>query len=963
MRLNRKGFTLIELLATITILAVVSSITLGIVNFNITSAKEKSKNLTISNVEKQAYNYILENINPSIWLDKNGNKEYQCIQIKKLIDAGYIKQTDINNNRDILSESMYIQIERDKSTKTITKQELVRDETLSCPYVSNNNIVNCTISQNDEWTNSKDVTLLYKISSNNDDMIYDNYIGQFELLNNINATIIDNLTYIPSDEGENVFNFTPNFSDTSNIVNVHLKVTSNGIISSKLLYNLGVSDTISGKKSTVSTELASSVCHINKIDSVLPSVELIDSDYEDAYDTLGNITIPIVFKDNESGIDINKIDKSNIVPLLNNNEINKTSINLLCDSNNINIYQCSIVISNIKGVGNLSLKFKKSSFYDRTGNTNEETVLNTNILIDTDSPNASLIAKYYVDGNCQGSYDGSWTNSSICLEGTATKSTGTINMYSFNNSSTDFSDLILIDNPVSTFTAYKYLVSTLSKEFYFHAMDYSGNMSTSNKINVMIDKKIPKITVENQENKNITIKFEDNNSGLKEYLISTSETGKYMSISGSPKEKTISYTVPNYGKYYIIVHDVAGNEKKTTVTINDSTQNIIDINLNATVGNNDYDGNWTNQNVVLTGIASSSKDNIVGYCFSTTSYCSSFTEYSGLNITKTKTLGNTNKTYYFIVKTSSGEITASDGIMIRVDNESPTLKPASFSGGTYNTWTNQNITLTLTGNDDLSGVDYYEYSSDSGETYTRMNSNMISFTNSVNKKYYFRVVDKAGNVSSDRKYTIKIDKIKPTCSVTNMTSGGSEDGVNLKISCSDSGGSGCIKQAYNYYNIKAGDKTYTVEDNVGNKGTCNVKVYANRRRSSCKWNNWYVDYDSCLNMLETCLPKLGQYAYYIDVSINKWYKVNENALKLDFVYECIKDSGVTPTPPHGACMSEMNLLSEPECSFCTRYYSDIKNTGSWPCSGEECYIGNSCGPNKDTRNQYHYFTIYDTILY
>ena len=150
---------------------------------------------------------------------------------------------------------------------------------------------------------------------------------------------------------------------------------------------------------------------------------------------------------------------------------------------------------------------------------------------------------------------------------------------------------------------------------------------------------------------------------------------------------------------------------------------------------------------------------------------------------------------------------------------------------------------------------------------------------------------------------------------------------------------------------------------MGNKGTCNVKVYANRRRSSCKWNNWYVDHDSCINMLETCLPKLGQYAYYIDVSINKWYKVNENALKSDFVYECIKDSGVTPNPPDGTCMSEMNLLSEPECSFCTRYYSDIKNTGSWPCSGEECYIGNSCGPNKDTRNQYHYFTIYDTILY
>ena len=108
MILNKKGFTLIELLATIIIISIIFTITISVVNVEVNKAKKKSQELTIQNIEKQAINYISEEMNQSIWTENsaNTNSEYQCITIQNLIDAGYLKQSDIEKNKVIISQTL-----------------------------------------------------------------------------------------------------------------------------------------------------------------------------------------------------------------------------------------------------------------------------------------------------------------------------------------------------------------------------------------------------------------------------------------------------------------------------------------------------------------------------------------------------------------------------------------------------------------------------------------------------------------------------------------------------------------------------------------------------------------------------------------------------------------------------------------------------------------------------------------
>ena len=58
---NNKGFTLIELLAVIAILSIVVTMTMYIALNVVGKAKVKSYQVTISNIEKEAGNYLLEN--------------------------------------------------------------------------------------------------------------------------------------------------------------------------------------------------------------------------------------------------------------------------------------------------------------------------------------------------------------------------------------------------------------------------------------------------------------------------------------------------------------------------------------------------------------------------------------------------------------------------------------------------------------------------------------------------------------------------------------------------------------------------------------------------------------------------------------------------------------------------------------------------------------------------------------
>jgi hypothetical protein len=67
-----------------------------------------------------------------------------------------------------------------------------------------------------------------------------------------------------------------------------------------------------------------------------------------------------------------------------------------------------------------------------------------------------------------------------------------------------------------------------------------------------------------------------------------------------------------------------------------------------------------------------------------------------------------------------------------------------------------------------------------------------------------------------------IDRTNPTCS-TSKSNQGSESGVNVRISCNDSGSECSSSNRLSYNGVKS-SSTYTVSDTAGNTNTCSVSV-------------------------------------------------------------------------------------------------------------------------------------------
>lgn len=94
------------------------------------------------------------------------------------------------------------------------------------------------------------------------------------------------------------------------------------------------------------------------------------------------------------------------------------------------------------------------------------------------------------------------------------------------------------------------------------------------------------------------------------------------------------------------------------------------------------------------------------------------------------------------------------------------------------------------------------------------------------------------------------DETKPSCTITKITTTWDPNGVDLKVSCSDSG-SGCTKSSSTYTNVKS-DKTYTVKDNSGNEKKCSVSISSRKR-----WKKRTRSYDSCLSTTRYCDKDMG----------------------------------------------------------------------------------------------------------
>ncbi len=109
------------------------------------------------------------------------------------------------------------------------------------------------------------------------------------------------------------------------------------------------------------------------------------------------------------------------------------------------------------------------------------------------------------------------------------------------------------------------------------------------------------------------------------------------------------------------------------------------------------------------------------------------------------------------------------------------------------------------------------------------------------------VKDKAGNEGICYGQVVQIDKTAPTCKFKDTSNG--EDGVNYKLKCSDSGGSGvstCGGDAgvtsKNFTNKKQNQTRY-VSDAAGNTGSCSLTVTHKYKKST--WNSCKTTKNTC----------------------------------------------------------------------------------------------------------------------
>lgn len=92
----------------------------------------------------------------------------------------------------------------------------------------------------------------------------------------------------------------------------------------------------------------------------------------------------------------------------------------------------------------------------------------------------------------------------------------------------------------------------------------------------------------------------------------------------------------------------------------------------------------------------------------------------------------------------------------------PTVPEVDTDGYESGSWTKESVTLHPAGSNSISGISYYEYSVNGGESWEEMTGDFLEITEETGgTEYLFRAVSNAGKTSETASVTAKIDKTVP----------------------------------------------------------------------------------------------------------------------------------------------------------------------------------------------------------
>lgn len=285
------------------------------------------------------------------------------------------------------------------------------------------------------------------------------------------------------------------------------------------------------------------------------------------------------------------------------------------------------------------------------------------------------------------------------------------------------------------------------------------------------------------------------------------------------------------GKYYMVA-EVAESSNYNGATTNTVEFNIVvaGIDVTLTEGNEAYDGNWTNNTVTATIEVSADVKNLESVYYryeGETTYNIPNKMTKNGNTVKIDFEDNINKKVYFVgVDVNGRAITGeSVGCEIKIDKEKPVIGEVVTPTGKGNTKTITARNIVDYGGSGLYGYYVSDTQSTTGATWTEFTGNSFTYEATENKRYYFYVIDNAGNIS-DITANSQIEITEIVDKISNITH---DDSITVKVfetakaNISYSGEAKEIIYEIEDTNIATVNKTTGVVTGE-NFGTTNMKV-------------------------------------------------------------------------------------------------------------------------------------------
>ena len=284
-------------------------------------------------------------------------------------------------------------------------------------------------------------------------------------------------------------------------------------------------------------------------------------------------------------------------------------------------------------------------------------------------------------------------------------------------------------------------------------------------------------------------------------------TTTYASVSGSAQSvasTTGATTIEAAGTTTLKVTTTDGtNSVSNTYVIKIDktapTAGTLTMKLNSSTGAAYTANTWTANSVYVHLNNGSDETNGSGH--KSTSY--SITGPTTASGTNDATLTTTGTYTAKITTTDNAGNSATRTVTIKIDKEKPATP--TITNAKNNTWTHDNVTVTIKSSDNHSGIDrieWYENNAWTTRALTTTNgTGTISYTANRNETVRFRAVDKVGNVSAEATTIVKIDKTAPTNTAPTAT----VTAQSITVTCKQTDSLSGIKSGTTQYALKTGD--------------------------------------------------------------------------------------------------------------------------------------------------------------